>query len=523
MIHASDGRLMQRRTTGTLEDTRPLIPTGGDEDDQREPIGPDRLFGMASLLRRRRMLALFGAGFFALGLLYAGSKSVTYTASTQLLLYNNELHPGTPPVVSPGPADMPMVQNMIQILRSPATLTGAIEALQPSQAAELIAGGPGAFMSSWRLRGSITQADASQVTFDRALASLRNNLSVAQVGYSHTVLVKFTWSDPNRAATIANAIARSGIQVLAKSDAGSRLLDERFQGLGPSAHVISTADPPIRPDGLSRSKTVLLATLGGLAVGIALALVLDFRDRSIRTAEQLEYCLGMECLEVVPRTDLGPADGALRRASVIVQSVRGLHSVGVTAAASRQGATTTAARLAHLMALSGRKVLVLDGAGGGRSLVPAKEAEQGGLVSELEERHFDLRAIAGPDVADSDMAWRKQIDTVVREATPSYDFVVVDLPPLASGPQVRMAAESLDGLLLVVEWGALDAELIQRSLNLCGSARTKFVGAVLNMADKFVIGRYGDKLAGAQAAAAAGRALDRVVRLRSSLVVEQDP
>lgn len=488
-----------------LEETRPLMPTRGDDDDRREPIGPDRLFGVASLLRRRRMLALWAVAFFALGLLYAGGKPVTYTASTQLLLYNNELHSGTPPVVSPGPADMPMVQNMIQILRSPATLTGAIQALQPGQAAELIAGGPGAFVSGWRLRGSIAQADVSQVASDRALASLRNNVSVAQVGYSHSVLVKFTWSDPNSAAAIANAIARSGIQVLAKSDTGSTLLDERFQGLGPSAHVISLADPPIRPDGLSRGKTVLLVTLGGLALGVALALGLDFRDRSIRTAEQLEYLLGMECLEVVPRTDLGPPDGALRRASVIVQSVRGLHAVGVTAAASGQGATTTAARLAHLMALSGRKVLVLDSVGTGPSLVPAKEAEQGGLVSEPTERRFDLRAIDGPDVADSDMAWRKQIDTIVREATSSYDFVVVDLPPLASGPQVRMAAESLDGLLLVVEWGALDAELIQRSLNLCGSARTKFVGAVLNMVDKFVIGRYGDKLAGAQAAVAAGR------------------
>jgi hypothetical protein len=156
------------------------------------------------------------------------------------------------------------------------------------------------------------------------------------------------------------------------------------------------------------------------------------------------------------------------------------------------------------MARSGRKVLVLDSVGGGPSLVPATEAEQGDLASELPERLFDFRSIEGPDVAASDMAWRKQIDTVVRGATPSYDFVVVDLPPLASGPQVRMAAESLDGLLLVVEWGGLDAELIQRSLNLCGSARTKFVGAVLNMADKFVIGRYGDKLAGAQAAVAAG-------------------
>ncbi|MGY4602906.1 succinoglycan biosynthesis transport protein ExoP [Bradyrhizobium sp. USDA 4474] len=495
-----------------LEETRPLMPTRGVEDDNREPVGPDRLFGMASLLRRRKMLTLWAAACFALGILYA-SKPLTYTASTQLLVYNNELHSGPPPVVSPGPADMPLVENMIQILKSPATLTGAIESLQPSEAAELIAGGPGAFLSNWLTSGSIAQADASQLAFDRALTSLRSNLSVGQVGYSHTVLVKFTWSDPNDAATISNAIARSGIQVLGKSDVGATVLDERFQGLGPSAYVISAADPPIRPDGLSRSKTVLLVTLGGLAIGVALALALDFRDRSIRTAEQLEYHLGMECLEVVPRMDLGTADGVLRRASVVIQSVRRLRSIGVTAAAAGQGATTMAARLADLMALSGSKVLVIDSVGGKRSLLPAKEAEQGGLVCSLSERRFDLRAIDGPDVAASDISWRKQIDTVVRGATPSYDFVVVDLPPLASGPQVRMAAECLDGLLLVVEWGALDAELIQRTLNLCGGARTKFVGAVLNMADKFVIGRYGDKLAGAQAAAAGGRVpLDHVMQ-----------
>jgi Mrp family chromosome partitioning ATPase len=488
-----------------LEETRPLMPTCGDDDDHRDPNGPDRLFGIASLLRRRRMLTLCGAGFFVLGILYAGSKPVTYTASTQLLLYNNELHAGPPPVVTLGPADMPQVANMIQILSSPATLAGAFEALQPGQAVESIAGGSQT-VSSWLSRGAITQADATQVAFDRALTSLRNNLSVGQVGNSHTVLVKFSWSDPNIAATVSNAIARSGIQVLTNSDAGSPQPSGRFQGLGPSAYVISAADPPIWPDGLSGSKTVLLVTLGGLAFGVALALVLDFRDRSIRTAEQLEYNLGMECLEVVPRTDLGPADGALRRTSVVIQSVRRLRSVGVTAAAAGQGATTTAARLAHLMALSGKKVLLVDSVGGGRSRGQAEEAEQGGLVSEPAERRFDLRAIDGPDVADSDVTWRKQIDIIVREATPSYEFVVVDLPPLASGPQVRMAAESLDGLLLVVEWGALDAELIQRALNLCGSARTKFIGAVLNMADKFAIGRYGDKLAGAQAAGAAGRA-----------------
>jgi Mrp family chromosome partitioning ATPase len=73
------------------------------------------------------------------------------------------------------------------------------------------------------------------------------------------------------------------------------------------------------------------------------------------------------------------------------------------------------------------------------------------------------------------------------------ELVIIDLPSLASGADVRAAADAIDGLLLVVKWGATDSDLIRQAVRSSGGARAKFVGAVLNMADERTIGRYGDK------------------------------
>ena len=73
----------------------------------------------------------------------------------------------------------------------------------------------------------------------------------------------------------------------------------------------------------------------------------------------------------------------------------------------------------------------------------------------------------------------------------AYDLVIVDMPALATGPDVRAAAQSLDGFLLVVKWGATESELIRQALRSAGEARPKFVGAVLNMADDGMMRSYG--------------------------------
>lgn len=94
--------------------------------------------------------------------------------------------------------------------------------------------------------------------------------------------------------------------------------------------------------------------------------------------------------------------------------------------------------------------------------------------------------------ADRWSDWARLKD-VVREATCSDELVIVDLPSLASGADVRVAADAIDGLLLVVKWGATDSDLVRQAVRSSGEAYAKFVGAVLNMAGERTIGRYGDE------------------------------
>jgi succinoglycan biosynthesis transport protein ExoP len=306
--------------------------------------------------------------------------------------------------------------------------------------------------------------------------------------------------------------------------------------------VISSADPPIRSDGPSRIIIVFVAVVTGLIVGGVLALLLDFMDRSIRTPEQIEHFFGLECLGVVPSLrrrnnrprrlgrlgdDLGTRRNgypwfsgghhaticqALRRAHVVIQSIRELRTVGVTSAAPGEGATTVAINLARLSACLGNKVLIVDSVRRARSPACATLGERRDAVTlTTRKRLLDTGAARGEPVGvdvisiadtvggDTDAAWLTCIDETLREAITGYDLVIVDLPSLASGPDVRNLAQHLDGLMLVIKWAGTDAELIRRALNLSGGARFKFVGALLNMADERLIGRYGDKFAGAEA------------------------
>jgi Mrp family chromosome partitioning ATPase len=390
--------------------------------------------------------------------------------------------------------------------------------------------------------------DEDSATQARILEHLEEKVAVARVGTSHIISLKVTAAEPQKAALIANEIAQSASQIRTNTDSGSptraTLVRERLQGLGPSALVISVADPPSYPDGPRQIVILLTALVAGLGLGTMLALFLDFRDRTIRTSTQVQNFLGLECLGSIPLlrrrsrrdklpthgpsaspSDFGPWPGeppdpalcrALNRASVVIFSIFALRTIGVTSAMPADGATTVAAALAHLLARSGKRVLLVDGVRSKLSLAratgtplaqpaegpPAELAVLGARFLSDTRTGVDILSIGEPASIAMDAAWWNRMHEILREAANCYDRIIVDLPALTSGPDVQIAAPMLDGLLLVLKWGGSQMEQIRRALDLLGSSRGKFVGVVLNKADNRLIGRYGDKLAAAEMALA---------------------
>jgi succinoglycan biosynthesis transport protein ExoP len=492
-----------------------------------------RSFGPASLLRHWRLVCLCGACFLLLATVFLTVSPASYTASTQFLVYTRELHPAAESVIAPGRADVALVQNQIEILRAHSTLSRVVRALTLTDDAEFMSGSS---VGRW-LAGIFGHAEAisdePREKVERAVEAFQKRLSVKRVGTSHTIILSMSANDPEKAARIANEIVRNAPQEGLGEDteaARTTLLRERLQGLGPSTYVMSAADPPVRPDGPRRSVLALAATAFGIIFGGGLVVLLDFRNRTIRTAQQIE-ALGLECLGLVPRLrrklapDM-PSDGGshtrdlsswaaeqphsmmsqtLRRAQTVIRS-SGLVSIGVTSAVAGEGAAMLAANLARLMAASGKSVLfVCESGANPLGLRPTaghdQPNEQPAPASSWEPGGLKLLTL---DRSDGPQFWR-QLNDAANEAGRACDILIAVLPPLADGPEFRIVAEKLQGLLLVVEWGRTDFDRNHRLIEMSGGLRWKFVGAVLNMVNEQAIGAFDDRFQAAEAALARRR------------------
>lgn len=497
-----------------------------------------RTFGLLSLRRRWKLIGMCGALSLIFVLLVLAFKPRTYTASTQLLVYVREIHLAPEPVVIPGSADLVQVQNEIEIVQSRGMLFAVARSLGLADDDEFVSTTSGLRNAVERIFGRPKAASiTSDVRLDRAVEALKRRLLVKRVGASHTILVSVTTFDPRKSERIANAIGQSALEARVDVDQDSSksfLRRQRLQGLGPSAYVMTAAGVPEQPDG-PRRIVILPGAVGfGIAFGSALALLLDFRNATVRTAAQVEY-LGLECIGPVPlwrgesltsaheaAAGAESAEGdrflpnpmleqTLRRVRVVIDNAT-VRTIGITSAVAGEGAAAIATHLVRVY--RGHKVLLVE-AGPSELAMSFSEADFPDLAGESDRpllsnadvlekaAGFDFLKTGSLHAIDGDPIWRIYCGS---DSQGGYDVIIVSLPPLEFGPAFRMAARHLDGLLLVVEWENTRLETIERAMATSGVSPSDFIGAVLNRVDERMIGEFGDKFWNAEAALAAKRA-----------------
>jgi succinoglycan biosynthesis transport protein ExoP len=84
----------------------------------------------------------------------------------------------------------------------------------------------------------------------------------------------------------------------------------------------------------------------------------------------------------------------------------------------------------------------------------------------------------------------EQMRTLIAEHTGDYQYVVLDLPPLAPVVDVRAASHLFDGLVLVTRWGTTTTSIIKKVLETSSAFNDKLLGAVLNCVDVTQLKQY---------------------------------
>jgi succinoglycan biosynthesis transport protein ExoP len=197
---------------------------------------------------------------------------------------------------------------------------------------------------------------------------------------------------------------------------------------------------------------------------------------------------------------------AIKVTAWLQATVRENKVIGITSTLPSEGKSTTAANLAALMADAGRRVVLIDAdlrnPTLARSLTPRPQA---GWLEVLSGK-LDLAQATGREpgtglallplllteapVHSDEVLASAAFRNLVDQLRQAYDYVIIDLPPIAPVVDVRAVAPVIDSFVFVVEWGSTRIKAVRRHLLPEAEIHDRLLGVVLNKADLSVLERF---------------------------------
>ena len=317
--------------------------------------------------------------------------------------------------------------------------------------------------------------------------------------------------------------------------------------------LITHATPPSKKSHPKTLLILAGALLAGAACGLGVAMLREIMDRTVRTSDQVSALWGVECLAILPHFAKDPksergkvqespkemihllrgqktvpvkrdsglwyafdkpfsryADGlrSIKLALDLASGERDSKSsvLGVTSALPNEGKSTVAANLARLIAQTGRRVILVDcdlrNPSLSRALAPAADT---GVIEVTTGRTGAYDAIwTDPDTLldflptvqkthiaqTNELLGSESMADMIKHLRSMYDYVILDLAPLAPIVDTRAAANLVDSVLFVVEWGSTKIDVINHALNKNRPVQDRLLGMVLNKVDLAVLSRF---------------------------------
>jgi succinoglycan biosynthesis transport protein ExoP len=317
--------------------------------------------------------------------------------------------------------------------------------------------------------------------------------------------------------------------------------------------IISDATMP-KSAASPRTAIVLgLSLVLGVLMGAGVGGLNEFKERFFRTGEDVRDRVGLKFLGYLPtiggkvgkddKSDNGQADvktaksktakslsaaekrarmrvsieapasmfsETLRNAKIafdVVMEGEASRVIGVISVLPGEGKSMIAANLAGLLAANGSKTLLIDGdlrnPGLSRSL--GMEAEHGLMEAVVNGQNWQsvgkidrqTKLVIVPTVLrghfshTSELLSSAGMRRFIDNAKETFEYIIVDLPPLGPVVDAKAFAPLVDGFVLVTEWGRTPRAMVQSMLSSEPYIANKIVGAVLNKVDLKKLAKYG--------------------------------
>lgn len=308
------------------------------------------------------------------------------------------------------------------------------------------------------------------------------------------------------------------------------ILDERIKELNVTEDVgalnisiLEAAHPATTPSAPQKARYMAMALVLGLMLGGGLALLRDWMDQKLHSAEEISTVLGVPVLGVVPsmsrredvtergrkvyldsKSSWAEAYRTIRTAVFFGAPKGEAKTILVTSPAPSDGKTTLVSNLAITMAQAGQKTLILDADFRkpmqhnvfrinheyiGLSSVLAGATNLQEAIHSTEVNGLDILT-RGPEVPNpSEILNSSGFAKLLKHLADRYDRIIIDSPPVTPVTDAQIIAAICDITLLVLRAEKSTRKISRQARDGLLSVGAHMLGVVVNDVPRK--GRYG--------------------------------
>lgn len=374
------------------------------------------------------------------------------------------------------------VKSYAQIINGPATLQPVIDLLKLNTTVDLL---------------------AKRVTASAPLDTVLITLNV-------------TDTDPARAAAIANAVAAQfavTVNTLEISQAGS--------GSPVKVSTVKSATPPTAPSSPKKALNLALGLILGFGLGLGIATLRKIFDNTVKNEEQLDGNSLLAAIAFDAGAEKSPLVTQIGRYASRAESFRQLRTnlqfiraenppkvIAVSSALPNEGKSSSAINLAITMTQAGFSVLLIEADLRRPRLATYLhyEKEREGLTDVLTGRvkiddlemllitwgEHGLKILSSGKIPPNpaELLSSETMDRLISSLRQTFDYVIIDCPPLLPVTDAAVIASKADGVLLIVRAGSTKVTQFKGSVDSVTAVGASVLGVVLNMIPK---SRTGDE------------------------------
>ncbi len=307
-----------------------------------------------------------------------------------------------------------------------------------------------------------------------------------------------------------------------------RELSATQENRGTNVSVSNYSRVPHAPVGPQRLRTILIAFILALAIGVGLAFLLDFLDDTLKSVDDIDRYLHLPALALIPAARgekrLRNADAAAAASghndvtalamvtdvrSPIAESYRHLRTslllssagtpprtILITSSQPSEGKTTTAINTAFMLAQTAAEVLVIDcdlrrprlhshfnlpNARGLTNCLSGDAKDIDDLIHTYEKQPNLKLLTSGPIPPNpAELLGSEEMRKLLASLSQRFAHIIIDSPPAISFTDASILSTFVDGVILVVHGGRSSRAVVRRAKQKLTDVGAHIFGVVLN-------------------------------------------